>query len=390
MDSRPYLAGPHVIRDVILEKVRSLPLGGEVLAAAGEEVDAGAVVAHLNPQGYLHFVNVARELDVSYNIVGSCIFKAEGDAVSRGEVIAARPAALGLLVAECRSPADGVIEKIYPSGHLTIRAYPIPVDAFVSGRVAETSPADRVVIITRGTLVQGLYGVGGEGHGPLVALGPASTGLPRGAPRGAVVVTAEALGPGLYEACLEAEASALVVPSAHLKDLPADPAMPIVLTEGFGLRRMTPWVFEVLASLAGCEASVSAATQLRAGVERPEVIVRHGPVPDGRPEGLTPMSLGRRTRAYLHRRYSAPRLEPGVRVRFTRRPNQGLEGEVVSLPPRPRKIVTGSVLPVAEVRLDDGRVVTAPRCNLEILELGQSRDSPEHGQPERRRRRNGV
>ncbi len=360
-------SGPRLIQDAFIEKIRSLPPGGEVLVGQGDEVSPRTVIAHLNPEGYLHFVNVARELDVSYNLAGGCLLKREGDSVSKGEVIAARPAALGLLLAECRSPAEGVVEKVYPSGHLTIRGHPIPVEAFVGGRIVETVPGEMVAVLTRGTLVQGVFGRGGETHGRLSITGEGAANPSRGVAPGAVVVTFEPLRPGLVGACLEAGAVALVAPSAHVDDLPADGPLAVILTEGFGKVPMTASVRAALVGLEGREASVSGNTQLRAGVERPEVIVAQGPAPGARP-ALGVLRLGRRTLVYAPNVPTTLGLAVGARVRCVRSPLFGLEGVVVDLPTAPRKIATGATLPVAVTRLDDGREVIVPVCNLEVSE----------------------
>lgn len=368
MSEPSFLSGPRLIRDALIEKIRTLPLGGQVTAEVGQEVGPEVVVALLNPEGFLHFVNVPRELDVSPGVAGACLLKAEGDPVGRGEVIAARPAALGLLVEECRSPTDGFVQRIYPSGHLTIRARPIPVEAFVGGRVIRTVPGAEVVILTAGTLILGVFGQGGEAHGPLVVLEQGRTRLPADS-KGAVVVTPTRARPDLIQACRDAEVSALVAPSLHLADLPAEVRLTLVLTEGFGDVAMNASFLETLLSLAGREASVSGLTQLRAGVERPEIIIPQRRPPARPPSGASLVRLGRRTRVWLRPGTSLPRLTQGVRVRLTRAPRFGLEGVVTELPAAPQRIATGSVLPVVRVRLDDGTEVTVPLRNIETLEL---------------------
>ncbi len=371
--------GPRLVRDAIIERTRSLPLGGEILVRPGETVAPGTVVAHLNPEGYLHFVNVARELDVSYNLAAGCLVKREGDPVARGEVIAARPAALGLLLAECRSPADGLIEKVYPSGHLTIRSHPIPVEAFVGGRVAETAPGEKVVILTRGTLVQGVWGQGGEKHGPLVVLAEGSAGPPRGTQPGAVVMTPDPLEEGLVRQCVEAQAAALIAPSAHYRDMPTDAPLAFVLTEGFGEVPMNASVREALAALAGHEASVAGVMHLRAGVERPEIIVPYGEPPLARPP-LEALRLGRRTQLYVRAARRPSELGPGTPVRCLRAPNEGRGGTVAKLPSAPQRTAAGTLLPVAVVLLDGGSETLVPLCNLEVLELVEVEEKPGEGE----------
>jgi len=373
-----YLSGPNIFRDALVEIVRPLPFGGEVLAREGQVVDPDTVVAHLNPGGHLHFVNVARELDVPFHMAAGCVVKAEGETVRRGEVLACRPAALGLVLAECRSPADGTVERIYPSGLVTVRAYPIPVAAWVGGRVVEAGAGDRVVILTKGTLIQGVFGLGSEGHGRLFPLRE-NRPPPGGLPAGRVVVSPGPAGRGLLDACLAGRAAALIAPSCHLRDLEAlgwDPGRPdfgvskrktplvLVLTEGFGEQEMSPPVYEALAEREGLVASVSGHTQLRAGVLRPEVIVPWGGPPSSRPVGTTPLRVGRRTAVYLDRTCGPPRLQVGSAVRVTRGTHEGSRAVVVELPSDPRQVASGAVLPVAVVRLEDGRTATVARANL--------------------------
>jgi len=390
------LSGPCFVPDGLIEKTRTLPFRGEILVSEGDLVGPGTVVAHLNPGGYLHFVNVARELDVPFHLAAACVIKTEGEPVRRGEVVAARPEALGLLLTECRSPADGVVERIFPSGLVTIRSHPVPVTAPVPGRVVETVPGERIVLLTAGTLVQGVFGLGGERHGRLFVLPLA--GLPDPAPervalfgalKGAVVVTGRTADARLLETCVEARAAALVAPSCRLADLGllgcdmatdspdpywnTDVPLTLILTEGFGPMSMNERLRRHLAALHGREASVNGFTQLRAGVERPELVVPLGRPPAAPPAALTPYRVGRRTRVYAERAHRPPPLGPGVRVRLLRPPHFGLEGEVVDLPPKPGRLPSGAVLPVVVVRLDDGRIVTAARANAAPLEAEMDR-----------------
>jgi hypothetical protein len=130
---------------------------------------------------------------------------------------------------------------------------------------------------------------------------------------------------------------------------------PLILTEGFGLIAMTAGTFRLLQSLQGRIASINGATQIRAGVIRPEIIV-----PGADREELL--------KAQCHTGEDFGQLAPGVKVRLIREPFFGRLGEVVELPSGLQKIETGSALRVARVRLEEGGVVTIPRPNLEIIQ----------------------
>jgi len=59
---------------------------------------------------------------------------------------------------------------------------------------------------------------------------------------------------------------------------------------------------------------------------------------------------------------------PGTPVRIIRQPYFGAIGKVVDLPVELQKVESESYVRVLNVELEDGRVVTIPRANVEIIE----------------------
>ena len=116
---------------------------------------------------------------------------------------------------------------------------------------------------------------------------------------------------------------------------------------------MAKRTFELLKSLEGKKCSISGATQIRAGVIRPEVIV-----PD----------------ESLEIKGDDKEMQEGglvigkTRVRIIREPYFGKIGTVVALPPELQKIETEAMVRVLQVQFDDGTRVTVPRANVEIIE----------------------
>ncbi|MEM2751628.1 MAG: hypothetical protein QXI94_00885, partial [Sulfolobales archaeon] len=101
----------------------------------------------------------------------------------------------------------------------------------------------------------------------------------------------------------------------------------------------------------GREAAINGATQVRAGVIRPEVII---PRDDESFAGiLEPLGEGK--------------MRVGSTVRIIRYPHFGEIGTVVELPVELHKIETESPVRVVRVRLQDGREVLIPRANVEII-----------------------
>jgi hypothetical protein len=102
-------------------------------------------------------------------------------------------------------------------------------------------------------------------------------------------------------------------------------------------------------------ASINGATQIRAGVIRPEIIVPREDRPSASGEsGLKP------TRS--------DQLAPGVKVRLIREPYFGKLAEVVDLPAELQQIQTGAKVRVAAVKLENGEQAIVPRANLEIIQ----------------------
>ena len=126
----------------------------------------------------------------------------------------------------------------------------------------------------------------------------------------------------------------------------------VVVTEGFGQLAMAQRTLDLLQSLEGQSASLCGATQIRAGVIRPEVIVPN--------DAVTPAGVDARKSAQI--------LGIGSPVRIIREPQFGKLGTVVALPSEPVEIETGAVVRVLEAELADGTRFTVPRANVEIIE----------------------
>jgi hypothetical protein len=127
----------------------------------------------------------------------------------------------------------------------------------------------------------------------------------------------------------------------------------LVVTEGFGEMAMAERTFRLLRERDGRRASLSGATQIRAGVIRPEVIV---------PATEAPIDEGA----------AATGGEEGVRVgsavRVIRAPHFGAIVTVVALPEQPQTIETEAQVRVLVAELPGGERVTLPRANVELIQ----------------------
>ena len=365
-----FTPGLSVTACTTVRKTRRLPIRGQVLARAGDRVEADSTVAQVDIPGTLAVAKVVQALGCAADQIGSYCLVKEGDQVRKDQVVAQRSVFFGLFTNRSRAPRDGTVEYISKlTGNIGIRGNPTPVacKAYVSGTVVEVIEGEGVVIETTAALVQGIFGVGGERHGELLWLGSAG-GVLRGehigaAQRGKVLIHAGRIDGSALKAAAERGVAGLVGASmidAELMEylgydigvaITGEERIPfsLILTEGFGDMTMPARTAQLLQSLSGRYAAINGATQIRAGVIRPEVIV-----PVERTAAAAVAAEGE--------------LRPGMRVRCIRRPNFGELGQVSALPEQPVLIDTGSRVRVVSVRLDSGKAVTIPRANVEILQ----------------------
>ena len=125
-----------------------------------------------------------------------------------------------------------------------------------------------------------------------------------------------------------------------------------IITEGFGKMTMASHTYALLKSLDGKYASINGATQIRAGVIRPEVVV---PVKE----------VGR---IKEEEDALAEGMFVGTKIRIIRQPYFGAIGSVASLPAELQQLESESYVRVMTVKLDDGRLAMIPRANAEIME----------------------
>ena len=127
----------------------------------------------------------------------------------------------------------------------------------------------------------------------------------------------------------------------------------LIITEGFGDISMAKRTFELLQSSAGRESSINGATQIRAGVIRPSIII---PVDDS-----VPVSDGDTVHAPGMLEIESP-------VRIIRDPYFGKIGKVHSLPSKPQRLESGTKTRVLEVMMENSDILTIPRANIERIE----------------------
>ncbi|RKY95319.1 MAG: hypothetical protein DRQ06_03960 [Candidatus Hydrothermota bacterium] len=370
-----YTPGLRVTKAAIIRKERRLPLPGQVLVKKGDRVRAEDIVARTELPGNVQPINVAGLLSVPPEDVPQLMLKKEGEPVRKGEPIAQSKGFFGLFKSSVTAPSDGTIESISRiTGQVILREPPIPVEvnAYVDGIVIDVFENEGVVVETKASFIQGIFGIGGERIGIIKALAknPEDEITPDLITPdcegkiliGGSFVTAEAI-----NRAVSVKAKGIVVGGIDDKNLrdflgydigvaitgSEQKGITLMITEGFGKLRMAKKTFELLVSLEGKKASINGATQIRAGVIRPEVIVPLGEDAEVKEERGEELKEG---------------LIIGSQVRVIREPYFGMLGKVTALPPELKEIETEAKVRVLELELEDGRKVIIPRANVEIIE----------------------
>lgn len=351
-------------------KRRELPMRGEILVRVGDMVAGDQNVARAELEGELRIVRVSEQLGIVPEDVAKYLCIEKGQQVSSGEVVAEMRGLWGLFRSVVSSPIGGTIEFISTStGHIGVRAAPKPLDlpAYIDGRVLSIDEGRAVVIEAHATFVQGIFGVGGERRGRLKLLdvrhdskidynhipddvagcvlvgghSPTLAALRKAADNGAVgFVTGSLSGATLHDYLGYDIGIALTGDEAV--------SMTVIVTEGFGTIAMGERVLSTLRSVDGAMVSINGATQVRAGAQRPEIIAPPSNAPDSGERGHEGLRVG-------------------ARVRVIRVPYFGVIGHVESLPQQLTKIETGAETRVLTIMLADGKSITVPRANVELL-----------------------
>jgi len=372
-----YTPGLNVEENTVLFKSRLLPLPGTVLVDVGQSVDPATVIARTELPGKIHVLNIINQLSILPEDINDFMNKKQGDEVQRGEIIAEDKPFIRWLKTQVECPVEGSVENISDvTGQVLIREKPQPLDllAYIKGTIHEILPNQGVVIKTTCNLVQGIFGVGGERWGSLVKITetpkePLRCSHITSDMRGSIGFGGSYAGLDVLEKAKECGLHGLVVGGIDAQNLKKllgydlgvaitgteNIDFTLVITEGFGSIPMAQKTFDLLSKNVGIKASLSGATQIRAGVIRPEIII--------------PVShdTNKSSRTLTVPKTSQESLTIGGSIRIIREPYFGKIGKISALPIEPRTLPTESITRVLEIELENGEHIIIPRANIETI-----------------------
>ena len=369
-----YTPGLKVLQNSKIKKERRLPIKGEVHKSIGDIVDADEIVAETKLPGNVHMLKVANRLNIAPVDINDVLLVNEGDSVKRGDLIAETQGLFGFFKTSLQSPISGKIESISDvTGQIVIREKPLPVevDAYVSGRVSEIIKDEGVTVESDAAYVQGIFGIGGEARGDLEIVSESrdselTTEDIKESHSGKIIVGGSFIGIDAYKKALELKVRGIVVGGFNYYDLEEvlgyrlgvaitgteNLDTSLVVTEGYGNIKMSERTYNLLQLHDGKFVSINGATQIRAGVIRPEIVI-----PLEKSEISDVIDSKERNLG----------IEIDSLVRVIRAPFFGKIGKVVALPSDLKRMESETMVRVAEIKIDDENIVV-PRSNLEMLQ----------------------
>lgn len=345
----------HVLPLTTIRRQRTLPVPGRVTVELNQRVRPRDVIAEAEITPRHEFIDVASTLGIDPREVSRYLTKERDERVDKGEVIAGP---VGITRRTVRAPEDGRIVAIAEGRVLfEIRSDPLLLRAGIPGEVVATDGLTSVSIETTGALIQGIWGnncqdfgvmrIIGEGPRDRLLTDQLDTGL-----RGAILIAGICDHPApLYQARdLALRGLILGGLSAELIPVAEQLPYPVVILEGFGSIPISPPVYELISTSRGREAALDGHMSDSFDAQRPEIIIPLPVVnPVDLPEDLIP-------------------LKPGIRVRVTRAPYQGMVGLVERILPQAVSYPNGILTQSAVVDLDVFGRTNVPLANLEILQ----------------------
>lgn len=371
-----YTPGLRIAEKTTVTSHRALPLLGDVVVKKGDLLKAEDIVAKTYLPGKVHAINAVNRLGIQPKDLREYMLKKEGDFVQKDEPIAETKPWVKMLKSVLHSPIAGIIETISTvTGQILLREPPKPIQVYahIDGMVIEVIEKEGVVMETIATFIQGIFGVGGETVGELaIAVDRPGDILTaehiQSGHKDKIIVGGSFIQHDTIDKAKKVGIKGIIVGGFNDEDLrkllgydlgvaitgSEDIGITLIITEGFGKIQMAQRTFELLKSRSGAKTSINGATQIRAGVVRPEVII---------PYEKRDKTVSEETGKPIDRG-----MEIGDPVRIIRVPYFGKISKIKALPFSPQKIETEATVRILEVEFPDGSTAIVPRTNVEMIE----------------------
>ncbi len=334
----------------IYKQVR-LSQPGNVLVRTGQEVKVGDVLAEAAIPEEFQVFDIVNHLGIHPSRLDQHLKRLNGEAVSRGDVIAQKP---GIFTRIFRASRDGRIVSLR-EGRVTLAMgeRKLQVVAPIAGTVVELIPAFGAVIGLTGTLIQGVWSNGLNASGSFSQLkfdfnDPQQRGsFPE--LKDKIVFSGAIITLERFRLLLAKKPAAIILPSLMpgLVKEAQNCAIAVMSLNGFGDQEVDPVSLELLGKMQDQDVFL-----LTDGMGQPAELI----MPGGAAQGSALFD-------------EEPKLRVGSLVRLLGEPYSGSTGRVVELSEKTDRFASGLMAKYAVVERQDGALISVPVTNLLLLDV---------------------
>jgi len=291
--------------------------------------------------------------------------------VTKDQIIAQNKGLFGMFKTEVKSPIDGKIINISKvTGQVVISEKPLPieVDAYIPGKINKVYEQEGVIVSSEGTFIQGIIGIGGEKKGVIKLLvdkpgQDLDLSLIDSNLKDSIIVCGSYIDYEIYKKAKDCGVKGIICGGIDYDTVSnilgyslgvaitgMEDTTTLIITEGFGSINMALKTFNLLKDNDGKKASINGATQIRAGVLRPEIFIKSEDNTKSKDFNEDDLIISE-----------------GSTVRVIREPYFGQLGKIVSLPFELVEMKSETKVRVAEVEFNDKKREIIPRANLEVI-----------------------
>ena len=365
--SKSYTPGLKVLKSTKIVKDRILPLKGKVCVSDRQEVKSDTIVASTELPGNVHMVNVANELNLEPDQISDSMLVDLQSAVKKDQIIARSKGVFGMFKSEVKTPVNGKVESISNiTGQVVISEEPITikVDAYIPGNIEKIYKNEGVCVNSYGAFIQGIIGIGGEKQGKLKVLESNKKEILNNQMKDKIIVCNSYVDYDFYNKAKDLGVKGIICGGFDYNNISkilgyklgvaitgTEKTTTLIITEGFGEIDMSKRTFDLLKDNNNKDVSISGATQIRAGVMRPEIFI------------CTNESF------IKNKELDDENLIISIDsiIRVIREPFFGKIGKVISLPSNLKLMKSETKVRVAEIEFSDGLKEIIPRANLEVI-----------------------
>jgi len=369
--SKSYTPGLKVLKHSKVNKERLLPLKGKVHSDINNKVESDTIVASTEIPGNVQMINMVNKLNIDPTQVLDCMIADVNENVKKDQIIAQNKGLFGMFKTEVKSPIDGKIINISKvTGQVVISEKPLPieVDAYIPGKINKVYEQEGVIVSSEGTFIQGIIGIGGEKKGVIKLLvdkpgQDLDLSLIDSSLKDSIIVCGSYINYQIYKKARDFGVKGIICGGVDYNTISdilgyslgvaitgMEDTTTLIITEGFGSINMALKTFNLLKDNDGKTASINGATQIRAGVLRPEIFIKSEDDINSKDFSEDDLIISE-----------------GSTVRIIREPYFGKIGKIISLPFELMMMKSETKVRVAEVEFDDKSKAIIPRANLEVI-----------------------